>query len=105
MAFIQQRADETGELPQSLREWPELDPALADVWRAFGFLHDSRQIGMDEGPIPFTEIDAYMRVFPTDDPETFVDLIQAMDREYLRYRHETRQRKPEPLGAKARPRG
>ena len=73
-------------------------------WRAFGELHGSRQIGMDEGGIPFSEIASYMRAFPPDEPEVFVAMIQAMDRVYLDHRAKQRQIKPEPVKAPQPPR-
>lgn len=62
---------------------PEVGPF---VWYldAFRELSTCRAIGMAEGPIPFTAIVEYSRIYDVEDFEEFLYLMRVMDREYLR---------------------
>lgn len=51
---------------------------------AFGELGSCRQIGMAVGPIPFTAIVEYSRLYDVGDFERFLYLIRRMDAEFLR---------------------
>jgi hypothetical protein len=65
-----------------LRE-PEIFPDLLDIQDAFIFLSPSRTAGFGTGFIPLSEIETYLRLFPTDDIERFTILIRAMDHAYV----------------------
>ncbi len=43
-------------------------------------------MGMGLGPIPLSEIKAYIELFSTDDIELFVYLIHEIDRTYLDFK-------------------
>jgi hypothetical protein len=65
-----------------LRE-PEIFADLLDIQDAFIFLSPSRTAGFGTGFIPLSEIETYLRLFPTDDIERFTILIRAMDHAYV----------------------
>jgi hypothetical protein len=51
---------------------------------------------MSAGPIPLTEIEAYLRLFDITDPDDvdeYLTLIRRMDREYLKVSSEMQERK------------
>jgi hypothetical protein len=65
---------------------PDLYEDLADVWSAFVALSATRPGGFGPGAIPFTEIDAWLRlhgVTRQTEKEEFVYLIRALDRTWL----------------------
>jgi hypothetical protein len=79
-------AQNTGKTPASLRTRPVLSLHLFPIWKAFGILSSSRQIGMTPGPIPYSEISAYYFDFGYEsgfDLPEFIRLIMEVDNEYL----------------------
>lgn len=70
------------EVPEGL-----IAPDLSDVewylWEAFWELSTERQIGMREGPIPWSSIRAYLSHSTGINPDVFVAVIRAMDSVYL----------------------
>lgn len=62
---------------------PEISPF---VWYldAFRELSSCRQIGMAQGPIPFTAIVEYSRIYKVEDLEEFLYFIRLMDDQYLK---------------------
>lgn len=74
---------------------PEVRPELTFFWNAFSVLGTDRQIGMGEGPIPFTAINDYAYRYRIDDVDAFdyfKAIIRAMDDEYRSFRAEQSQR-------------
>lgn len=67
----------------ALAERPELSPDLNYIWEGFWVLSGSRQMGWGVGPIPLTEIQAYIELFAIEDRYLFVSCIREMDRVYL----------------------
>jgi hypothetical protein len=66
---------------------PDLFEDLVDYYQAFWTLHQTRNAGFD-GPCAITlqEISAFLTLFPFfDDHVFFVDVILALDAEYLRH--------------------
>lgn len=83
-------------LPEWITNAPQVPDHQAPVWAAFNTLSDSRQMGMSAGPIPLTEIEAYLRLFDITDPDDvdeYLTLIRRMDREYLKVSSEMQERK------------
>lgn len=78
-------------IPDKIKNAPELLPGLAFYYLAFKQLSTCRQIGMGEGPIPWLATEAYCTRHEVEgeDYDIFVALIEAMDMEYLKYRHGT----------------
>ncbi len=73
--------------PQALDHEPDPDPYLDWVFTAFWRLSTCRSIGMAAGRIPWTAIVQYAASCGIDDEDEvddFVDLIMAMDGEYLK---------------------
>jgi hypothetical protein len=57
---------------------------MEPVWDAFWVLHRSRPIGFTVGPIPLSEIKAFLELFPVRcGTEFFVRAINDLDRIYL----------------------
>lgn len=68
-------------------------PVFADLqryWQAFWMLNRSRQLGMVAGPIPLTEILAYLQMVGDPRPEYLLRVIDELDREYLKHLDEQR---------------
>lgn len=64
----------------------DLEPNIAGFeyyLEAFKELNSTRPIGMSVGPIPFTAILEYFKVYPCDDFEEFNYIIRRMDEAYL----------------------
>jgi hypothetical protein len=83
-------------LPPWIADAPQVPDHQAPVWAAFQTLTDSRQMGMAAGPIPLTEIEAYLRLFDITDPDDvdeYLTLIRRMDREYLKVSSEQQSKK------------
>lgn len=74
---------EQGKNPPALENKPVLPYYLREYYQAFHMLNGSRRLGMVAGPIPFSEILAYLQIYPTHDVDLFVYLIFAMDAGYL----------------------
>lgn len=66
----------------------DLEPNIAGFeyyTEAFKELNSTRPIGMGVGPIPFTAILEYFKVYPCDDFEEFNYIIRSMDEAFLRH--------------------
>lgn len=74
------------ELPLFVQNQPPLREDLHWIVEAFYRLSGSRQIGFGVGPIPLSEIDAYIRLFGLldDDIDAFFRLITALDAVYIK---------------------
>ena len=84
--MLAEHARTSGALPATLARMPELEPALAPYWQAFQDLSPSRRLGLDIGPIPLSEIWAYLEILGIDETERRHDMvrfIRALDDEYL----------------------
>ena len=82
-----------------LDEKPELYPDLYNDWKAFWMLSGSRQIGMGLGNIQISEIYAYMKMLEITDiseRELLLTRIQILDRTYLNYQNDVREKKKSP---------
>ena len=69
-----------------LDEQPSVPPELAHLWQAFADLHRSRAMGFSSGPIPLTEIEAWLRlngVGSMEETREYVDAVRALDDAYL----------------------
>lgn len=64
---------------------PVLPYEMQWIWDGFTILNTSRQLGFDMGPIPISEVDAYVRLFEVPDVEIFVACIRAADAMYLQH--------------------
>jgi predicted ferric reductase len=63
----------------------EVDVTLFQFYvDAFRELGSNRQIGMGLGPIPFTSIVEYAKIYEVEDIVDFIYIIREMDNEYLR---------------------
>lgn len=75
-------------IPESIKNAPTLLPGLEFYMNAFWTLSTDRNLGMAEGPIPWTAIDRY--AIRHDiwgwDFERFEFLIKAMDVTYIEFR-------------------
>ena len=85
-------------MPEEWLDPPTVWPHLRFYWDAFSVLGTARQLGMVEGPIPFTAIDCYARRYRIDDLEAFelfLAIIRGMDAEYLSFRADAAKRAQE----------
>lgn len=84
---------EGDELPAFVERMPSVEPHLVWYVEAFRSLANSRPVGMGLGPIPLSEIEAYVRLFGLvdDDLERFVHLIHALDAVYLKWANRKKQ--------------
>jgi hypothetical protein len=75
-------------LPPTMQNKPELLAGLEFYWRAFWELSTDRDIGMAEGPIPWTAMNQYAARYDVqgDEFDRFVLLIKAMDSVYIERR-------------------
>ena len=94
---------EQGQEPEALKNRPRLKPWVADHYKAFQTLSNSRPIGMGVvGAIPISEIAVYLDLFRVCDygeRETFITMMQAIDSVYLKHvnkRDEAAAPKPKP---------
>jgi hypothetical protein len=74
-----------------MQDRPEPEPHQQWLWVAFWQLSHSRQVGMGEGPIPVSEVEAYCRFYDITDlgeREWLLAGVQALDQEYLTVRSE-----------------
>jgi hypothetical protein len=75
---------EAGRTPAALENRPEVMEYLAPYVTAFFKLSDRRTIGFAApNPISFSDIRAYLDIFPIGDIELFLHLMTEMDAEYL----------------------
>jgi hypothetical protein len=69
--------------PPALRNRPVFRDELRGYWEGFLRLSGSRPPGFSGmAAIPISEIKAYLEMFPEAEPETFIRLIQALDKVY-----------------------
>jgi len=83
--------------PQTLQNKPDLPPHLVEPYRAFRTLSTRRPAqGMGGiNPIPFTDIQAYIQLFGTDDEEAFVTLVSMADTALINHVTKASQEKAE----------
>lgn len=74
--------DDPSEAP-FVQNVPTLTDVEASYAEAFTTLNNSRDTGFGVGPIKFSELAAYLSVYPVHDTDAFVTLVQAMDVEYM----------------------
>lgn len=91
-AILDQAYKGNEEVPDAIKNAPELYEGLAFYYRAFLDLSTCREIGMAEGPIPWNALDTYASRYGLigEERERFFTLMRALDGEYLRYREKTR---------------
>jgi hypothetical protein len=84
---------ENEDLPLFVQKMPLLREDLQWIAEAFFRLTGSRQIGFGVGPIPLTEIEAYVRLFGLldDDIDAFFRLISAMDAVFVKWNNKRAQ--------------
>ena len=72
-------------LPESIANKPEIQEGLGFYWEAFSELTSDRALGMAEGPIRWTAINAYAYRHGLwgDDFDRLVTIIRCMDSVYL----------------------
>jgi hypothetical protein len=58
---------------------------LKETWDAFWLLSRSRAIGFGTGPIPLSEIAAFIQVFDIERPSFFVRCINELDSIWLEH--------------------
>lgn len=63
---------------------PKLKESLLFYYEAFNFLASRRQYGMGANPIPTSEMESYLRVYPWYDPHLFLRYISSLDNAYLK---------------------
>lgn len=84
---------------------PEVD-AFKFYIDAFTELGTCRSVGMGEGPIPFTSIAEYAKIYKIEQGEEFFEFlyfIRAMDSEYLKVRtKDAKDSTPKPKKTKGR---
>lgn len=91
-------------MPAALADRPEPYDDLEPVLRAFAMLSTARPVhagpgGVVHGAIPLSEIRAWCALAPVDDVEAFLQLIRAMDDEWLERVADRRRRLAEPGSA------
>lgn len=72
-------------LPEKIRNAPELDPSLRIYSRAFKQLSSCRQLGMGIGPIPWTAVVEYAKIYQLSQEQTDAlhFHVERMDGAYL----------------------
>ena len=88
-AKIVEQAQKLGmPLPDKIANKPRLQVGLEIYWRAFWECSTDRDIGMAEGPIPWSAIDrwAFRHGIDGDDFDRLVLLLKAMDSVYIEER-------------------
>ena len=86
-----ERLRASGEYVKALDSQVILYPDLILDYQAFTILNSSRNSGFAAGPIPLTEILAYMTMFNIDqhkERQLFLQRIQILDTAYLDYHKE-----------------
>ncbi len=95
-SWIEELYEEKGEVAPHLANQPELLISSEAYWEAFWALIGSRPVGFSVGPIPHSEISAYMNdlgMTNRDDREDMKKFIQFLDIKYLDHLHTKRERK------------
>lgn len=91
-AKIVKLAQQTGQkLPDRIANKPVLRVGLEIYWRAFWECSTDRDIGMAEGPIPWSAINAWGQRygFTGEEFERLVLILKALDSEYIEERTKT----------------
>lgn len=75
------------------REPTTVQPGLMFYWIAFWDLMSCRSVGMGEGPIPWTAVDAYSRRHSLEgqDFEDLWHIIRRLDAHYMKFRAQQRE--------------
>ena len=91
---------------KALENRPILTQWVADYWNGFQILSGSRAIHQGGiGPIPLTEMVAYMEatyLYDVDERLKFITMIQALDSVYVTHINESAKRKQEAARKKAK---
>jgi hypothetical protein len=75
-------------LPEKVADKPEIIAGLDLYWKAFTDLMSDRDVGMAEGPIPWSAMSEWAtrrRIFG-DDFERFVYILRELDSAYMEHR-------------------
>ncbi len=88
-------------VPEALEDKPELEQGLAFYWYAFWQLSTDRQLGMSEGPIPWSAIDRWSQRHDIDGDEfdRLVIMLKHMDVVYLKHRSKAQKKSIAKAGA------
>ena len=75
-------------LPEKIKNRPEVPVGLDLYWKAFSDLNSDRQIGMSEGPIPWSAIHrwGFRQGIWGEEFERLSAVIQGMDMAFLDFR-------------------
>jgi hypothetical protein len=93
-----------GKLPTALDEEPELFVDVLPYYEAYRDLMNSRSIGMAVGPVPMTEIAAYLTLHPHLDAGLLIRYVRELDGVYLEHVANNRQKpKHNPIGGRRTP--
>lgn len=74
----------------ALDRLPDLDLDAVDYWLAFMELHRCRPSGYGPVGIPFTEVEAWLRVYQVTEPDdvmTFARIIGMLDNVWLDHQY------------------
>lgn len=79
-------------IPKKLQNSPSLESGMELYYQAFLDLNSCRQVGMGEGPIPWTAIAYYCRFFEMDEETTddVMYMVRGLDNEYLKIKAENK---------------
>ncbi len=90
LSALQQRTAQGLPTP-AIDHAPELYDDLAEVWTAFVELSEARPAGWGLSPIPWTEIEAWLRLHGVrrpQDQDDYATLIRGMDRTWLAWQRQ-----------------
>lgn len=73
-----------------------MDESALAYYTAYGDLMNSRAIGMSVGPVPVSEVAAYLTVMPGLNPQLLIRFVKELDAVYLEHVAQTRQRPKKP---------
>jgi hypothetical protein len=84
---VDQARKQRAPIPKAILEAPVLMPGSSFYYNAFLTLSSCRSMGMMEGRIPWTAVDAYARRYDLDDDDTdcLWTLVCSMDSVYLKH--------------------
>lgn len=88
MTILRQSRMQGLPIPKAIANAPRLRCGLEFFYKAFWDLNHDRDMGMSEGGIRWTAINAYADRYNYDDIDDFerlVDLIRRIDMEYRKY--------------------
>ncbi len=95
-------AERSGKLPKALEQEPEVFEDMLPYWEAYGDLMHSRSIGMSVGPIPLSEIVAYLTLFPGLREDLLVRMVRELDEVYLEHHNAKQKQKTHSAAPPAR---